>query len=165
MPDERELLDVHARALFTHDARLRLRFVNEPWVSVKGPLGEAPAARLFLGRTRAGNLWRLRADLPEGLAKELEALCADEPSGADLSGAPRHADAYVHLLGAHAPVRAVEAGPAHRFGEDPEPSRVLLSVTEANAEVLRGGFEEMSEEVPFAQPFVILLEEGRAVSV
>jgi hypothetical protein len=159
VPDDRELLDVHVRALFTHDARARLVSVNEPW-------GEAtPAPRLFLGRTRAGNLWRLRADLPRALAAELEALCADEPPDAEPSGAPRHADAYVRLLGAHAPVRGVESGPAYRFEEYPEPSRALLSVTPANAEVLRGGFEKMEDELPFAQPFVAGLEEGRAVSV
>jgi hypothetical protein len=148
---------MHVRALFTHDARGRLLSVNEPWG------GEAPAPRLFFGRTRAGNLWRLRADLPAGLAEELGALCADEPAGGELSGVPRHADAYVRLLGAQA--GGVEAGPAYRFEEYAEPSRALLPVTEANAEVLRGGFEGMVEELPFAQPFVALLEEGRAVSV
>jgi hypothetical protein len=159
MPDDRELLDAHARALFTHDERGRLLSVNEPW-------GEgAPAPRLFFGRTRAGNLWRLRADLPEGLAEELEALCADEPSGAGLGGTPRHADACVRLLGAHAPVSGVEAGPAYRFEECPEPSRGVTRVTRANAEVLRGGFEEFVDELPSAQPFAAALEDGRAVSV
>ena len=159
MPDERELLDIHVRALFTHDKRARLLSHNEPW-------GEAPPApRLYFGRACAGNLWRLRADLPEALAAELEALCADEPSGAGLSGTPRHADAYARLLGAHGRVRRVEAGPAYRFKDYPEPSRDLLHVTEANAEVLRGGFEEMLGELPFAQPFVAVVEEGRAVSV
>ncbi|MBV8860025.1 MAG: GNAT family N-acetyltransferase [Acidobacteria bacterium] len=159
MPDDRELLNLHARALFTHDARGRLLSVNEPWP------GAAAAPRLFFGRTRAGNLWRLRADLPDALAAELEALCADEPKGAELVDVPRHADAYVRLLGAHAPVRGIEAGPAYRFEECPEPSRAVLAVTEANAEVLRGGFEDFLEELPFAQPFVAVVEEGRAVSV
>src|ERR1051325_177795 len=60
-PDERALLDVHARALFTHDERSRLLSVNEPWG------GRDPAPRIYLGRTRAGNLRRFRADLPEEL--------------------------------------------------------------------------------------------------
>src|SRR5215207_1556995 len=159
MTDERELLNIHVRALFTHDKRARLLSVNEPW-------GEAPPApRLYFGRACAGNPWRLRADLPGELAAELEALCADEPSGAGLRGAPRHADAYVRLLGAHGRVRRFGAGPAYRFKDDPEPSRALLYVTEADAEVLRGGFEEVVEELPFAQPFVAAVEEGRAVSV
>jgi GNAT superfamily N-acetyltransferase len=157
--DDRELLDLHVRALFTHDARARLLSSNEPWG------GGAIAPRLYFGRTRAGNLWRLRAELPEALASELETLCADEPTGAELSGAPRHADAYARLLGAHAPLRGVWAGPAFRFEEYPEPSRELLSVTQANAEVLRGGFEEMVEELSTAQPFVAVVEDGHAVSV
>jgi len=157
LPDDLELLDAHARALFTHDARGRLLSVNEPWSQ------GSPAPRLFFGRTRAGNLWRLRADLPEGLAEELEALCADEPSGAGLSGAPRHADAFVRLLGADA--GGVWAGPAYRFEEYPEPSRAVLAVTQANAEVLSGGFEDWVDELRTAQPFVAVLEGGRAVSI
>lgn len=158
MLTERELMDVHVRALFTHDARSRLVSVNEP-----GGGGTAP--RLFLGRTRAGNLWRFRSDLPEAFVEELEALCAGEPAGVELDSTPRHADAYVRLLDGHAPVRKQWAGPAYHFTEYPEPSRPLLAVTEANAESLRGGFEELVEEVPAGPPFVALLEEGRAVSV
>ena len=159
MPDDRELLELHVRALFTHDARGRLLRVNEPWG------GASPAPRLFLGRARAGNLWRFRADLPDALAEELGALCADEPADEELRGAPRHADDYARLLGMYAGAGAVESGPAYRFKECPEPSRPTLAVTEANAEVLRGGFEEFVDELPSAQPFVAAVEEGRAVAV
>lgn len=158
--DDRELLEVHVRALFRHDARGRLLFVNEPWGGTP-----TPAPRLFLGRTRAGNLWRFRADLPEALVEELEALCADEPSDAGPRDEPRHAEAYVSVLRAHTASGKARAGPAYRFEKYPEPARPVLHVTEANAEVLRGGFEEFVEELPTAQPFVALLEEGRAVSV
>jgi len=151
-------MDIHVRALFTHDARSRLLFVNE--------LGnEAPAPRLFLGRTPAGNLWRFRADLPESLVEELEALCVDEPAGMEFGSAPRRLEAYVRLLDSHAPVRKHWTGPAYRFTEYIEPSRPLLAITETNAENLRGGFEELVAELPISQPFVALIEEGRAVSV
>jgi GNAT superfamily N-acetyltransferase len=151
-------MDIHVRALFTHDARSRLVSVNEPW-------GGGPAPRLFLGRTRAGNLWRFRSDLPEAIVEELEALCATEPADLELDGTPRHADSYVRLLDGHAPVGKQWAGPAYHFTDYPEPSRPLLAITEANAESLRGGFEELVEELPARLPFVALLEEGRAVSV
>lgn len=65
---DRELMAAHALALFTHDDGARLLTVNEP-------SGGAPAPRLFLGRTRQGNLWRFRSDLPDVLVRELEALC------------------------------------------------------------------------------------------
>ncbi|MDQ3745777.1 MAG: GNAT family N-acetyltransferase, partial [Acidobacteriota bacterium] len=73
MRTDLELMSIHARALFTHDAESRLLFVNEPGSA------SAPAPRLFLGRTRAGNVWRFRADLPESLTEELGSLCAYEP--------------------------------------------------------------------------------------
>ena len=151
-------MDIHVRVLFTHDARSRLLFVNE--------LGsEGPAPRLFLGRTPAGNLWRFRADLPESLVEELEALCVDEPAGMEFGSAPRRLEAYVRLLDSHGPVRKHWTGPAYRFIEYIEPSRPLLAITETNAESLRGGFEELVAELPISQPFVALIEEGRAVSV
>jgi RimJ/RimL family protein N-acetyltransferase len=151
-------MEMHVRALFTHDARSRLLSVNAPW-------GAAPAPRLFFGRTRAGNLWRFRADLPERLVAELEALWADEPAGTELRDQPRNFEACVRLLDRHAPVRKSWLGPAYRFTEHLEPSRSLLTITETNAESLRGGFEDLLEELPTAQPFVAIVEDGRAVSV
>jgi RimJ/RimL family protein N-acetyltransferase len=156
--DDLELMAARARALFTHDARARLLSVNEPG-------GGGPAPRLFLARTRRGNLWRFRADLPQPLVEELLALCREEPAGDDLRSRPRHADAYVRLLEAHAPVREVEAGPAYRFAECPEPERRPLALTPGDAAMLRGGFQDFVEELPDWQPFLALLEGGRAVSV
>lgn len=148
----------HVRALFTHDARSRLLLVNEPG-------GGARAPRLFFGRTRQCNVWRLRADLPEALVAELEALCQDEPVSAELRSPPRHHAAYVRLLEAHAPVRDVEMGPAYRFAEYPEPARPTLALTEKDAEILQGGFGELVAELPAWQPFVAFIDAGRAVSV
>jgi predicted GNAT family acetyltransferase len=56
-------------------------------------------------------------------------------------------------------------GPAYRFTQYPEPSRPLLAITETNAEMLQGGFEELVAELPDWQPFLALVEDGRAVSV
>jgi RimJ/RimL family protein N-acetyltransferase len=156
--DDRELLAAHVRALFTHDARSRLLCVNEP--------GGGPVApRLFLGRTRQCNLWRFRADLPEVLVEELEALCKDEPAGGELRSPPRHTAAYLRLLEAHAPVREMEAGPAYHFAEYPEPSRPSLALTERDAGMLNGGFEELIAELSDWQPFLALLDAERVVSV
>src|SRR5262245_8060922 len=127
---------IHVQALFIHDADSRLLFVNEPG-------GGGPAPRLFLGRTRTGNLWRFRADLPANLIEELEALCVDEPAGAEISAAPRHIEEYMRLLEAHASARKLYVGPAYHFTEFPEPSGSLKVITEMNAEMLRGGFEEL----------------------
>lgn len=104
MQTDLELMQKHVRALFTHDAHSRLLFVNEP------DAAQAQASRLFLGRTRAGNVRRFRADLPQNLCDELEALCADElPFGDSLDEPPRHFKSYVRLLEKHAPVETFGA--------------------------------------------------------
>jgi RimJ/RimL family protein N-acetyltransferase len=149
---------MHVHALFTHDAHARLLCVNEPG-------GGAPAPRLFLGRTREGNLWRFRADLPESLMEELAALCADEPVGRAVHRPPRHLEAYVRLLATHAPVQELWMGPVYRFTAYFAPSRPLLALTATHAERLRGGFEALIPELPAWQPFLALVEDGRAVSV
>jgi RimJ/RimL family protein N-acetyltransferase len=155
---DQELMAIHVQALFTHDAHSRLLFINEPG-------GRAPAPRLFFGRTRAGNLWRFRADLPEILLEELAALCMDEPAGEEFHSPPRHCAAYVRLLETHAPVHKLWMGPAYHFTEYVEPARHLLALTETNAERLRGGFEGLVAELSAWQPFLAIVEESRAVSV
>ena len=154
-----QLMSIHVRALFGHDADSRLLFVNEP----DSALTSAP--RLFLGRTRAGNVWRFRAGLPESLIRELGSLCADEPPvNEDVEVRPRHAERYVRLLEQHAPVERVSIGPAYYFSENIGPSR-CIALTKSDAARLQGGFEELIAELPAWQPFVAFIEEGRAVSV
>ncbi len=155
-----EIMEIHVSALFTHNTELRLLFVNEP------DRATLFAPRLFLGRTRAGNVWRFRHDVPEKLCIELDALCADEPFvTVEFNEPPRHLETYVRLLEADAPMRESSNGPAYLFTESGAPSKSLLTVTENNAEVLQGGFEKLVEELPAWQPFVALVEENRAVSV
>lgn len=156
-----ELMNIHVRAGFTQDTESRLLFVNEPDNAV------TPAPRLFLGRTRAGNVWRFRADLPEKLGEELNTLCADEPPvNTEFNEPPRHLETYVRLLERYAPVQRPGMGPAYGFPQAViPPSKPLLVVTGDDAEMLQGGFEKLVEELPAWQPFVALVEENRAVSV
>ncbi len=155
-----ELMNMHVRALFTHDDDSRILFVNEP------DSASIPAPRLFLGRTQAGSVSRFRLDLPVELCEELDALCADEPSvNVEFDEPPRHLETFVRLLESSAPVREISSGPAYWFTEYLTPSRPLLVVTEDNPETLRGGFEKLIEELPAWQPFIALVEQNRAVSV
>lgn len=155
-----ELMNIHVRALFTHNNESRLLFVNEPDNAV------TPAPRLFLGRTRTGNIWRFRADLPDKLCKELDVLCADEPPvNTEFNEPPRHLETYVRLLESDAPVQNVSNGLAYQFIKYEMPSKRLLVVTEDNPETLQGSFEKLIEELAAWQPFVALVEDNRAVSV
>ncbi len=153
-------MNIHVRALFTHTAEARLLCINEP----DGAVSAAPL--LFLGRTRAGNVWRFRDDLTESLIQELDSLCADEPPvSTEFNEPPRHAERYVRLLERHPPVEQVSAGPAYRFPEKTAPSRHTVAITENDAEKLQGGFEKLIAELPVWQPFVALIDGDRAVSV
>jgi len=71
----------------------------------------------------------------------------------------------MRLLGLHAPVQKLWTGPAYQFSEDVEPSQHVLTITQTNAEMLWGGFEELAAELPDWQPCVAIVVEGRAVSV
>lgn len=160
MLSDLELMNIHVRALYTSDAESRLLFVNEPDNKT------IPAARLFLGRTRKGNVWKFRADLPDELCEELSALCADEPViNGDFKQPTRHHKAYLHLLKLHVPGLNVSNGIAYQFIECETSSNRVIAVTEDNPQVLQGGFEKLIGELPAWQPFLALVEENRAVSV
>lgn len=165
MINDYELMNVHVRALYTHDAAGRLLFVNEPGGSTR-----LRAARLFLGRTRAGNVWRFRADLPESLCAELATLCADEPVVEEFDETPRHLEKYLRLLGRRAPdAPEFSSELAYCFTEyaddEPSSSHRIVAVTENNSQVLRGGFDGWIADVPAWQPFVAFVENGSAVSL
>lgn len=161
MPTDLELMNIHIRALFTHDDDSRILLVNEP----NGAL--FPAPRLFLGRTHEGNVRRFRADLPADICGELDALCADEPPLNDSFDAPpRYLEAFVRLLERHAPVREISGGPAYQFAEYETPSKNLAAVTKDNAaRLLQGKFAELIADVSVEQPSVAFLKENRAVSI
>ncbi|HEX8737314.1 MAG TPA: GNAT family N-acetyltransferase [Pyrinomonadaceae bacterium] len=160
MLDDLELMNIHARALFIHANESRILFVNEPDNT------SAPAPRLFLGRTLIGNIRRFRADLPDKLCRELDALCADEPPvNTEFNAPPRHFETFIRLLESDAPVESVENGLAYQFIKDEMPFERVTAVTEDNPEILQGGFEKLIEELPAWQPFVAMVQENRAVSI
>ena len=155
-----ELMNIHVRALYAHDADERILFVNEPDNET------IPAARLFLGRTRDGNVWRFRADLPDELREQLNAFCADEPPlSEELKKPPLHLESYLRLLKPDAPEQDTSNGLAYQFTKSETSATPVTAVTTENAEILQDGFEELIEELAAWQPFVALVEANRAVSV
>ena len=155
-----ELMNIHVRTLYTHDSEARLLFVNEPDNKT------IPAARLFLGRTRDGNVWRFRADLRDELCELLNGLCADEPPLSDeFRKPPLHLESYLRLLEPYIPGQNVSNGLAYQFTKYEVPPTPVIVVTEETSEVLQGGFEKLIEELQAWQPFVALVKANRAVSV
>ncbi|MFN8514147.1 MAG: GNAT family N-acetyltransferase [Thermomicrobiales bacterium] len=155
---DRELLDVQIDALFTHDAGGRIGFANEP--------GGDRAPRFFFGRTREGNLWRVRDDLPEDVARRLGELAASEPVDDDLRAEPRQFAAMGEALGG---ARSSYVGPAYRFPDEiPTPTVETTRLAYADLHLLgRMGWNVNAEAEQFAarEPYVAVFADGAVVSV
>lgn len=139
---------LHAHALFAHDARGRLVAWNRP--------GAAPPPRLFLGRTRSGVLWRLAADLPGSLVRELARLAAAEHAAPDPARDPERWVVMRRRLEEHAPVEDVWRGPALRFPERlpaPDGARLLDAAERAAAAERFPEIPRLAERLPVAGAF------------
>ena len=153
-----ELMALHVRALFRTDERDRLLTTNEP--------DPPPAPRLYLGRTTAGNLWRLRHDLPETIARDLDAVLRAEPPATDLTQPPHVLQELSAFLAQQTPVTATSLGPAWRFPEPlPDPHPDIVRITPENDTVVRDVFPRLAADLPWSQPCVAILRDGRLASI
>lgn len=154
------LLEIQADALFTHDSRGRIGYVNEP--------DGDRAPRFFFGRTAEGNLWRFRDDLAQDIVRQLDRLAADEPVQGNLRAEPRNLGAFLEVLRADREIPSIDAGPAFRFPDElPAPANVAR-ITRANVHVLRGlgwDLEASAQEFEDRGPVLAVIEDGAAVSV
>ncbi|MGH2557428.1 MAG: GNAT family N-acetyltransferase [Thermomicrobiales bacterium] len=151
------LMELQTAALYRCDDRGRLLSINEP--------DGGPGPRFFLGRTRAGNVWRFRHDLPDEIATPLANLLAAEPVTGDLDRPPAGLAALCDVLSAHMPVGRVWMGPAWCFPEEIErPAAPAVTVGEER-EVLGDNFAWLADEHSHRRPCRGVLDEGRAVSV
>ncbi|MGH2533324.1 MAG: GNAT family N-acetyltransferase [Thermomicrobiales bacterium] len=151
------IMELQAAALFRCDDRGRLAAINEP--------DGGPGPRLFLGRTRDGNVWRLRHDLPDELVATLERQLSAEPVAVDLAQPPACLASLCDVLSANAPVGRVWMGPAWCFPEEVERPVAPVVAIGAERDVLGDGFAWLADEYPHRRPCLAVLHEGRAVSV
>jgi RimJ/RimL family protein N-acetyltransferase len=158
-----DLMRIHVSALYRHDDRNRLLAVNEP-----GPPwpDDPPPPRLYVGRTRHGLVWRFRHDLPDSLIAELEPMLATEPVAADLSRPPQCLAALQSTLARHGPLMGVWSGPAWHFPHViPASEREVIPITEANDNLVRPVFPGLADDVPWRQPCLAIVEDGRLASL
>lgn len=153
-----DLMRLQVSALFLLNDEDRLLAVNEP---------DPPSApRLFLGRTLAGDVWRFRHDLPESLIGEIDALLRAEPRTVDLTAPPRCLEAVKTALARHAAVVETSHGPAWRFPDElPGPEHDVIPVTPANDAAVRAVFPILADDLPWRQPCLAIVREGRLASV
>jgi hypothetical protein len=154
---DRELIEAQVEALYVHDENGCLLRTNEP--------DPAPAPRFFLGRTREGNIWRVREDLPDRLARGLAAAASREPELTDLCSAPVFYERYCALLREHGELQTVYAGPAYSFPDEIPPPEKVVRIGAANSVVLRRGFGAAADCFEQRAPCLVVVEDGIAVSV
>lgn len=154
------LMEIQADTLFTYDSSgcmCRTRESNGR---------RAPA--FFIGRTREGNVWRFRNDLPHSVSEQLERLASMEPAGHDLRTEPRNLAEYVAVLTKGSIDCHPSSGPAYRFPEDIPPSTNTTRVTSQNVHLIEQmgpGWEDFRTELAEREPCWAVVRGGRVVSV
>jgi hypothetical protein len=156
-----DLMQIHVSALYRHDDRHRLLAVNEPG---DPRLDDPPPPRLYLGRTLAGNVWRVRHDLPDSSIAELEAVLRSEPVATDLSQLPRCLPALQATLARDAPLAGTWSGPAWRFPDEiPASGHEVVRVTTENADIVRPVL--LADDLPSRLPCLAIVADGRLASL
>ena len=163
MSSDRDLMQIHVSALYRHDDRNRLLAVNEPG----DPRSDDPRPpRLYLGRTRAGHLWRFRHDLPESTIVALEVELRAEPVVTDLSQPPRCMPSSQATLALDAPLTGMWSGPAWRFPDEiPLSEREVIPVTAENDDLVRPVFPILADDLRWRQPCLAIVADGRLASL
>jgi RimJ/RimL family protein N-acetyltransferase len=88
-------------------------------------------------------------------------LSVKEPAMADLQEKPAYFHDYIAILQG----QRITMGPCFAFPVRPKHSEQVVRIDRGNAELLQGGFEWALSEVDYAQPFVALVCDGKAVSI
>ncbi|MXY92943.1 MAG: GNAT family N-acetyltransferase [Caldilineaceae bacterium SB0670_bin_27] len=143
--------DLHLHTLYLLDSAGRILRTREP--------NPEPGPRFALIRGRTSCAWAVRADVPQGIAEELDGLAGAEPPVADFGEAPVHAELYRALVGGE-----VYAGPAFHFPKTVEQPDATVHVN-ALTLLARHFSGWTAAEIPGRSPIVAVVEDGHAVSV
>ena len=154
-----KLMRLHADVLFVHDTTGRLVYVNE---SVDPE--DYPTPIIYVGRTQDGTVYRCRWDVPEVICFQVQ----DTVNRFGTLNMTEHRGLVPELkdvVRSHAEVDNVWTGLAHRFPDVVEVFSCNVFVDRSNSELLGGGFDDIMPELEVAQPCVVLVVDGRAVSI
>lgn len=143
--------DLHLHTLFLLDNAGRILGTREP-VPEAGP-------RFALIRGRTSCAWAVRADVPQGIAEELDGLAGAEPPVADFGDEPVHAERYRTLVGG-----GVYFGSAFSFPKRVEQPDATVHVN-ALPLLTRHFSGWTAAEIAGRAPIVAVKEDGHAVSV
>lgn len=153
-------MELHLRCLYTHDARGRISRQREP--------GGGRCPRFHLGRTRLGNLWRFRDDLPSEAIRRLARFAAKEgPLDAEHTP-PERLEPMRRVLGETCKIAREWSGPAYHF-----PAVIsealdiggVIAVRPGDEAVLARCFAAEIAQLALRQPCFARIEAGHAVSL
>jgi hypothetical protein len=150
------LIEIQLEVLLTRDAQGRLVATRD---STPGP-----APRLYLARSRDGNLWAMRRDLDSIAMNELHRLCSAEPSLSHPSAERRPmCRERVHELLAPVPIEF--RGPCYVLPEQlPQDNRARLIEAEERGDWLER-WPWFTDEFAKVQPVAIAFDAGEPASV
>ncbi|KKB08517.1 GNAT family acetyltraansferase [Devosia geojensis] len=169
MQNEIDWLDADFRTLFRLTQDDRIEHENDPDLST--------APRLWLGGCAEGNIVGVRADVADDVARELEALAADEPPFLHPE-TPVHFERYLAVLAEHRPVERHNFGMVYTLPNelpDPGAARLIGSDTPEGAALLQSlvkdgmpsglcelGFRDTAD---FWPPWCAALVDGEIASI
>lgn len=156
-------MSLQIQALYRCDPRGRLVACNTPLAKAGGEDDPAPP-RLFIGITREGLSWRMRADLDGPLVAELSRLLGAERPPADLDREPERMAVVRARLERDAAIEQTWMGPAFRFPERlPDGGDTLLLGAEDEPKVAH--LPGLRGRLAVRGPVCAVLREGQVVSV
>ena len=157
MLSDMALIELQAATLFRHDASGRMLCLNES--------SPGPAPRLFLGRTRTGNVWRFGHAVPAPLVSDLDRLLRTEAVATNLNRPPGVLPDLIDVLQAEAAVERIWMGPAWRFPDELESREGVVAIHDSNTEVLHRHYSWVIAELEDVQPCTAVIAGGDAVSL
>jgi hypothetical protein len=96
----------------------------------------------------------------------LESVLRTEPVAADLSQPPRCLPALQAALARDAPLAGTWSGPAWCFPDEiPASEHEVVRVTTANDDLVRPAFPVLADDLPWCQPCLAIMADGRLASL
>lgn len=147
-----ELMRVRLLALYATDERGHML--------ATGDWQKRPAPIAHLGRTAPGNTWLLNAAIRPEQRTFLEEQFTLEP--ASMSAAPD----CLAICDEFIEPQQLWMGPAFVFEQPPaSPANPVVAVTQENAALLAGCFDDWFEDVPHQQPMFAACDDGEPVAI
>lgn len=143
-------------ALYVQDDRGRMVAINEP-----DPQHDPP--RLYILRTASHCLWRIRHDVPDKTASQLETVLKDEAPSDRFMRAFAY-QAYVDILEQDQAISDVSRGPAYHVPDLSAPSDEAILINDDNKALLAEHFPYTLESYTALNPIAVMVADDCAVA-